>query len=87
MVGESQEQLVGAGAGGGSGSNKTPTLEEYGTNLTTQANEVNTVHRLVLLLCCDRQHSNVHDCFIALLQKQGICPQDCKAVTTTDLVL
>ncbi|DBB04352.1 hypothetical protein WJX77_001805 [Trebouxia sp. C0004] len=39
MVGESQEQLVGAGAGGGSGSNKTPTLEEYGTNLTTQANE------------------------------------------------
>ena len=40
MVGESQEQLVGAGAGGGSGSNKTPTLEEYGTNLTTQANEV-----------------------------------------------
>lgn len=40
MVGESQEQLVGAGAGGGAGSNKTPTLEEYGTNLTTQANEV-----------------------------------------------
>ncbi|KAL3153506.1 ATP-dependent Clp protease ATP-binding subunit ClpA cd4a, chloroplastic [Trebouxia sp. C0009 RCD-2024] len=39
MVGESQEQLVGAGAGGGAGSNKTPTLEEYGTNLTTQANE------------------------------------------------
>ncbi len=46
MVGESQEQLVGAGAGGGSGSNKTPTLEEYGTNLTTQANEVNTVPKL-----------------------------------------
>ncbi len=46
MVGESQEQLVGAGAGGGSGSNKTPTLEEYGTNLTTQANEVNTVPNL-----------------------------------------
>ena len=45
MVGESQEQLVGAGAGGGSGSNKTPTLEEYGTNLTTQANEVSTVQR------------------------------------------
>lgn len=40
MVGESQEQLVGAGAGGAAGSNKTPTLEEYGTNLTTQANEV-----------------------------------------------
>ena len=45
MVGESQEQLVGAGAGGGSGSNKTPTLEEYGTNLTTQANEVQPDHR------------------------------------------
>ena len=43
MVGESQEQLVGAGAGGGTGSNKTPTLEEYGTNLTTQANEVSDV--------------------------------------------
>lgn len=40
MVGESQEQLVGAGGGGASGSNKTPTLEEYGTNLTNQANEV-----------------------------------------------
>ena len=40
MVGESQETLVGAGAGTGPGSNKTPTLEEYGTNLTTQANEV-----------------------------------------------
>ena len=41
MVGESQE-AVGAAAGGGSGpgSNKLPTLEEYGTNLTTQANEV-----------------------------------------------
>ncbi len=49
MVGESQEQLVGAGAGGGSGSNKTPTLEEYGTNLTTQANEVNTVLRFALV--------------------------------------
>jgi len=41
MVGESQE-AVGAGAGGGSGgagANKTPTLEEYGTNLTRQAEE------------------------------------------------
>lgn len=40
MVGESQE-AVGAAAGGGSGpgSNKLPTLEEYGTNLTTQAVE------------------------------------------------
>mmetsp|Transcript_16072 Transcript_16072/g.22178 ORF Transcript_16072/g.22178 Transcript_16072/m.22178 type:complete len:924 (+) Transcript_16072:126-2897(+) len=38
MVGESAE-TVGAGVGGGaaSGSNKTPTLEEYGTDLTKQA--------------------------------------------------
>jgi ATP-dependent Clp protease ATP-binding subunit ClpC len=40
MVGESQE-AVGAGVGGGSsGTNKMPTLEEYGTNLTRQAEEV-----------------------------------------------
>lgn len=39
MIGESQEP-VGASVGGGSGSNKTPTLEEYGTNLTQQAEEV-----------------------------------------------
>lgn len=39
MVGESAE-AVGAGVGGGaSGSNKTPTLEEYGTDLTKQAME------------------------------------------------
>jgi len=41
MVGESQE-AVGAGAGvsgGSQGSNKMPTLEEYGTNLTKQAEE------------------------------------------------
>lgn len=38
-VGESQE-VVGAGIGGqSSGSNKTPTLEEYGTDLTVQAAE------------------------------------------------
>lgn len=36
MVGESQE-AVAAGPAGGQGSNKTPTLEEYGTNLTAQA--------------------------------------------------
>ena len=43
MVGESQE-AVGAGVGGGSsGANKMPTLEEYGTNLTKQAEEVNAV--------------------------------------------
>lgn len=42
MVGESQE-TVGAGVGGGSsGANKMPTLEEYGTNLTKQAEEVNS---------------------------------------------
>ena len=52
MVGESQESLVGAGAGGGAGSNKTPTLEEYGTNLTTQANEVSdTDSHLIAYLC------------------------------------
>jgi ATP-dependent Clp protease ATP-binding subunit ClpC len=40
MVGESQEP-VGAGVGAAAGgSNKTPTLSEYGTNLTTQAAEV-----------------------------------------------
>merc|ERR1719473_2648716 len=39
MVGESQE-VVGAGVGGqSSGSKKTPTLEEYGSDLTTQATE------------------------------------------------
>ena len=39
MVGESTE-AVGAGVGGGaSGSTKTPTLEEYGTNLTKQATD------------------------------------------------
>ncbi len=43
MVGESQE-AVGAGVGGGSsGTNKMPTLEEYGTNLTRQAEEVSRV--------------------------------------------
>ena len=39
MVGESQE-AVGVGGGSGPSSNKMPTLEEYGTNLTTQATEV-----------------------------------------------
>ncbi|CAL5222379.1 g4734 [Coccomyxa viridis] len=38
MVGESQE-TVSVGGGSGSSSNKMPTLEEYGTNLTTQATE------------------------------------------------
>ena len=50
MVGESQEQLVGAGAGGAAGSNKTPTLEEYGTNLTTQANEVSAILSVTVTL-------------------------------------
>ena len=39
MVGESQE-TVSVGGGSGSSSNKMPTLEEYGTNLTTQPTEV-----------------------------------------------
>ncbi|XP_038986955.1 ATP-dependent Clp protease ATP-binding subunit ClpA homolog CD4B, chloroplastic isoform X1 [Phoenix dactylifera] len=38
MVGESTE-AVGAGVGGGSSGHKTPTLEEYGTNLTKLAEE------------------------------------------------
>lgn len=42
MVGESQEP-VGAGVGGAQSSNKTPTLEEYGTNLTKQAEEVRSI--------------------------------------------
>ena len=45
MVGESQE-AVGVGAGTGPSSNKMPTLEEYGTNLTTQATEVSPPTRL-----------------------------------------
>lgn len=47
MVGESQE-AVGAGVGGAgaSGTNKMPTLEEYGTNLTTQAEEVSSAVQL-----------------------------------------
>lgn len=50
MVGESQE-AVGAGVGGSSsGSNKMPTLEEYGTNLTRQAEEVSS-SRAVGALC------------------------------------
>lgn len=41
MVGESQEAVGAAAQGGtGTGSNKLPTLDEYGTNLTTKANEV-----------------------------------------------
>jgi len=39
MVGESQEPVGSTVGGGASGSNKMPTLEEYGTNLTTQAEE------------------------------------------------
>merc|ERR1711970_805792 len=38
MVGEEKEQ-VGAGVGGAGGNSKLPTLEEYGTNLTKQAQE------------------------------------------------
>lgn len=42
MVGESQETVGSTVGGGASGSNKTPTLEEYGTNLTTLAEEVHS---------------------------------------------
>ena len=54
MVGESQE-TVGAGVGGASpASNKTPTLQEYGTNLTTMAAEVRAgaAVGLIGVLCC-----------------------------------
>ncbi len=45
MVGESQDTVT-VGGGSGSSSNKMPTLEEYGTNLTTQATEVRaTLHK------------------------------------------
>lgn len=40
MVGESQEPVGTTVGGGSTGSNKMPTLEEYGTNLTAQAEEV-----------------------------------------------
>ncbi len=40
MVGESQEPVGSTVGGGSTGSNKMPTLEEYGTNLTTLAEEV-----------------------------------------------
>ena len=40
MVGESQEAVgAAAGSGGSSGGNKNPTLEEFGTNLTEQAEQ------------------------------------------------
>ena len=42
MVGESQETVgagASAGSASGSGTNKTPTLEEFGTDLTKQASE------------------------------------------------
>jgi hypothetical protein len=41
MISEiSESETVGAGVGGGSTATKTPTLEEYGTNLTKLAVEV-----------------------------------------------
>lgn len=50
MVGESQEP-VGASVGGAQGgANKTPTLEEYGTNLTQQAEEVRKPMKSVFLI-------------------------------------
>lgn len=39
MVGESQEAVGAASGAASGGTNKTPTLEEYGTNLTKQAEE------------------------------------------------
>ena len=60
MVGESQE-TVSVGGGSGSSSNKMPTLEEYGTNLTTQATEVRPTAYSILLL------SNVAQLAVAIL--------------------
>lgn len=73
MVGESQEQLVGAGAGGGTGSNKTPTLEEYGTNLTTQANEVSDIdtHLVAYLALSCTLASQTASCSDGVLVSQG----------------
>jgi hypothetical protein len=52
MVGESQE-AVGAGVGTASGgTNKMPTLEEYGTNLTRQAEEGKLDPCVVGGCCC-----------------------------------
>lgn len=51
MVGESTE-AVGAGVGGGSSGNKMPTLEEYGTNLTKLAEEVDHICAMSVSLWC-----------------------------------
>lgn len=53
MVGESTE-AVGAGVGGGSSGNKMPTLEEYGTNLTKLAEEVNSSDFWFGAVCCNK---------------------------------
>ena len=53
MVGESQE-TVSVGGGSGSSSNKMPTLEEYGTNLTTQATEVSNWIEPFYVFCANR---------------------------------
>ena len=53
MVGESQE-TVSVGGGSGSSSNKMPTLEEYGTNLTTQATEVSNWIEPFCVFCANR---------------------------------
>ena len=39
MLGETAEVTAGGGGGGAKGSTKTPTLDEFGTNLTQMANE------------------------------------------------
>ena len=62
MVGESQE-TVGVGGGSGPSSNKTPTLEEYGNNLTQQAREV--LHATGFPACTCR-HTSPVPCAAAL---------------------
>ena len=65
MVGESQE-TVGVGGGSGPSSNKTPTLEEYGNNLTQQAREVRCAPWHLCLETC----LVIHACW-SLLQHPG----------------
>lgn len=83
MVGESQE-AVGAGVGSGSqaqGSNKTPTLQEYGTNLTQQALEV----RAGTVLLGGRRHGKHH----WTVRGGSGCYPDCAAVLvrSSELIL
>ena len=71
MVGESQE-TVGVGGGSGPSSNKTPTLEEYGNNLTQQAREVLHAAGLSASACVCR-HTSPVPCEAALHSVRVVC--------------